>query len=199
MGGRKKNIIKILPKVSPPSEYDLRRSFSKLNQYRSSNNYQTDANNERYDDHASINNFPQNAYFNSGAGTMGDSYFRLEDQISALSDKNDHAHNNLRKDLHDEINSLRGDFDKHCQEHIDITKWVVGIIVTIVIAVLGYILLPYQKINSVHEDVIKIQTTIDENIKPSLEQNGKAIEQNAKEIKNHTEKIYQLQNQQRKK
>lgn len=199
MGGRRKKIIKILPKSKPQNEYDLKHSFSKLNPYRSSNNYQTDTSNEQYDSSASNNNLPQNAYLNSSTGTISDTYFRLENKISALSDKNDNAHDNLRRDLHNEINTLRGDFDKHCQGHSDNTKWVINTIIAIAIAVLGYILLPYQKINSVHEDVVKIQTTIDENIKPSLEQNGKAIDQNAKDIKSNTEKIYQLQNQPQKK
>ena len=72
-------------------------------------------------------------------------------------------------------------------------------VATIILAIVGYIISSYQKLNSIHEDVVKIQTIIDENIKPSLEQNAKAINQNAKDIKSNTEKIYQQQNQPQKK
>ena len=196
MGGKKKNSIKFPLNQKSCGEYDLRQSFSKLNQYRTSNVYQTDTNNERNEESFTINNnLPQHQYYNSNGETIGDKYFRLEDKISELSDKYDNAHNDLRKELERKIDTLRGEFDHHCQGHRDNIKWIIGIVVAIIGSILGYILLPYKQANSIHEDVVKIQTTINENIKPSIEKNEKNIEQNAKDIKGNTEKIYQLQGQ----
>ena len=193
----RRNIIKIPPKIRPHEEYDLRQNFSRLNQYRSSNTYQTDTNNEQSEYQAPINSNLRQDTFSAieTTGTIGDTYFRLEDKISALSDKNDTAHNSLRKELEGKIDGVRQDVEKHSQNIQLYRRWIIGIAVTIIITIVGYFIRSYQKINDIHEDVIKIQTTIDENIKPSLEQGGKAIEQNTKDIKTNTEKIFQLQNQ----
>ena len=192
--------IKIPPKIKPHEEYDLKHSFGQLNQYRGSDTYQTDSQQKQIEQSAPSNsNLPNVAMCDAElTGTIG-GYYRLEDKINALSDKNDNAHNSLRSELDKRIYNVSDDLKKHIQDDQISKRWRIGIIVTIILAIVGYIISSYQKLNSIHEDVVKIQTIIDENIKPSLEQNAKAINQNAKDIKSNTEKIYQQQNQPQKK
>lgn len=195
MGGKKKNqTSKHPPIMSNQEEYDLKRSFSRLNRYRSSNLDQTkvsegqDSYNPPIDSSQS-----KKADYYSLTNPLGTSYYRLEDKISALSDKNDAAHENLRKELEGKIDKVKVDVDKKFQNNSDNWKWIIGIAITVILAVVGYFVYPYQKSNKNQQEIIRIQTTIDESIKPSIEKNTKAIENNSLEIKGNTEKINQIQ------
>ena len=201
MGGKKKKLsLKVPPKITSQEEYDLKHSFSKLNRYRSSNNYQTVTENEQGNNPLPNNNFmPHEQIYGSLTNTVGDTYFRLEDKISALSDKNETAHGDLRKELERKIDKLKIDIEKRIDEIKSDKKWLIGIVVTIILAIVGYFIFPYQKANKNREDIIEIRAIIDESIKPSINSNSHAIEKNAMEIRNNTEKLYQIQNQQPKK
>ena len=97
------------------------------------------------------------------------------------------------------IEKVKTDIEQQSKDKKENKRWIIGIAITIIIAIIGYFVLPYQKSNKNQHEIIKIQTTIDENIKPSIEKNSNAIEKNALEIKNQAEKLIQIQSQQKKK
>ena len=202
MGGKKKKQVSKHPPIIPNQEdYDLKRSFSRLNRFRSSNYYQTRGDEEleeRYYPPVD-SSYSQEKEYNAVTNQIGDTYFRLEDKISALSDKNDAAHDSLRKELEGKIEKVKTDIEQQSKDKKENKRWIIGIVITIIIAIIGYFVLPYQKSNKNQHEIIKIQTTIDENIKPSIEKNSNAIEKNALEIKNQAEKLIQIQIQQKKK
>lgn len=201
MGGKKKkNTSNQSPINQNQEEYDLKRSFSRLNRYRGSNPYQTRGEEEQENYNPPVDSsFSRNIEYNTVTNQIGDTYFRLEDKISALSDKNDAAHDSLRKELEGKIEKVKTDIQQENKDKKENIKWIIGTIIAIVVAVIGYIILPYQKSSNNQKEIIKIQTTIDENIKPSIEKNSKAIEKNVIDIQNNSEKLIQLQNQQKKK
>lgn len=201
MGGKKKKYsLETPPKLTSQEEYDLKQSFSKLNQYRSSNNYQTVTDNEQGKYSLPNNSYlPHEQIYGPLTNSVGDTYLRLEDKISALSDKNETAHGDLRKELEGKIDKLKIDIEKRIDEIKSDKKWLISIVVTIILAIAGYFIFPYQKASKNREDIIEIRAIIDENIKPSINSNSHAIEKNAIEIRNNTEKLYQIQNQQPKK
>ena len=202
MGGKKRKQVSKHPPIIPNQEdYDLKRSFSRLNRFRSSNYYQTRGDEEleeRYYPPVD-SSYSQEKEYNAVTNQIGDTYFRLEDKISALSDKNDAAHDSLRKELEGKIEKVKTDIEQQSKDKKENKRWIIGIAITIIIAIIGYFVLPYQKSNKNQHEIIKIQTTIDENIKPSIEKNSNAIEKNALEIKNQAEKLIQIQSQQKKK
>lgn len=200
MGRKKKKQVSKQPPIIPNQEdYDLKHSFSKLNRFRSSNHYQTRADEESDDRYYPPvdSSYSQETEYNAVTNQIGDTYFRLEDKISALSDKNDAAHDSLRKELEGKIDKVKKDFDQQSKDKKENKKWIIGIVITIIIAIVGYFVLPYRMSNNNQQEIIKIQTTIDESIKPSIEKNSNAIEKNALEIKNNTEKLIQIQNKQK--
>lgn len=201
MGGKKRKLsLKTPPKITSQEEYDLKQSFSKLNQYRSSNNYQTVMDNERGNCTLLNNsNSPHEQIYGALTNSVGDTYIKLVEKISALSDKNETAHGDLRKELEGKIDKLKIDIEKRIDEIKSDKKWLITIVVTIVLAIAGYLILPYQKASKNREDIIEIRAIIDENIKPSIDRNSQAIEKNSEEINNKIKDIHQLQNQQSKK
>lgn len=201
MGGKKKKFgLNTPPKTNPQEEYDLKHSFSKLGQYRSSNAYQTIVDNEQVNNRLPINsNLSHNQINANLTNADGNSYFRLEDKISALSDKNDAAHDYLRKEMEGKIEKIKVDIEKRIDEIRSDKKWLIGLVFTIIIAIAGYFIFPYQKASKNREDIIEIRAIIEENIKPSINRNSQAIEKNSEEVNNNTKNIHQLQNQQSKK
>lgn len=201
MGGQQRKFgLNTPPKAIPQEEYDLKQSFSRLNKYRSSNYYQTVTDNERNNDPLPNNsNLPHEQIYGALTNAVGDTYFRLEEKISALSDKNETAHGDLRKELEGKIDKLKNDIEKRVDEIKDDKKWLIGLVVTIILAIVGFFIFPYQVAKENQKDISTIRTIIDENIKPSINRNSHTIEKNAEEINSNTETIRQLQNQQSKK
>ena len=201
MGGKKKkNSQETPPKITSQEEYDLKHSFSKLNKFRSSSYDQTVTDNERgYRPLSNNSNLPHEQIYGALTNAVGDTYFRLEKKISALSDKNENAHGDLRKELEGKIDKLKNDIEKRIDEIKSDKKWIIGIAITIILAIVGYFISPYQKASKNREDIIEIRAVINENIKPSINRNSHAIEKNAEKINSNTDNILQLQNQQSKK
>ena len=201
MGGKKRKFsLKTPPKITSQEEYDLKQSFSKLNQYRSSNNYQTVTDNERGSRPLPNNsNLPHEQIYGALTNAVDNTYLRLEGKISALSDKNETAHGDLRKELEGKIDKLKNDIEKRIDEIKSAKRWLIGLIISIFVAIAGYFIFPYQIAKENQKDISTIRTIIDENIKPSINRNSHAIEKNTEEISNNTDNIHQLQNQQSKK
>lgn len=192
----KKNTSKQSSNVHNQGEYDLKQNFSKFNRYHSSIDYQTKVDKEQV-----VYNPPiDSCLSSSGNGydyitnQFGDSYFRLEDKITALSDKNDTAHDNLRKDFDGKIDKVRTELEDKIKDKKEKVKFIITIVVAVISAIIGYVILPYQKSSKNEQKIIRIDTRIEESIKPSIDRNSNNIEKNATEIKNNREKIILLQN-----
>ena len=196
----KKNTSKQSSNVHNQGEYDLKQNFSKFNRYHSSIDYQTKVDKEQV-----VYNPPIDSCLSSlGNGydyitnQFGDSYFRLEDKITALSDKNDTAHDNLRKEFDGKIDKVRTELEDKIKDKIkdkkEKVKFIITTIVAVIVAIVGYFVLPYQKSSKNEKEIIRINERIKESIKPSIDRNSYNIEKNAAEIKSNYEKIILLQN-----
>ena len=200
----KKNTSKQSSNVHNQGEYDLKQNFSKFNRYHSSIDYQTKVDKEQV-----VYNPPIDSRLSSSNGydyitnQFGDSYFRLEDKITALSDKNDTAHDNLRKEFDGKIDKVRTELEDKIKDIIkdkkEKVKFIITTIVAVIAAIVGYFVLPYQKSSKNEKEIIRIDTRIEESIKPSIDRNTDNIEKNAIEIKSNYEKIILLQNNESKK
>ena len=197
----KKNTSKQSSNVHNQGEYDLKQNFSKFNRYHSSIDYQTKVDKEQV-----VYNPPiDSCLSSSGNGydyitnQFGDSYFRLEDKITALSDKNDTAHDNLRKDFDGKIDKVRTELEDKIKDKKENVKWIIALGITVIVAAIGYFVLPYQKSSKNEKEIIRINERIKESIKPSIDRNSYNIEKNAAEIKSNYEKIILFQNNESKK
>lgn len=175
-------------------EYNLRDSFARLNRYRSSNAYQTNYDilqNEDQNAQLLSSNHAQYNTPNTDTNITGNNYFRLEDKIESLSNKNNEAHDTLRKEIKQDIKDI-SDSVKDCVSKKGFWT-VVAIIIPIILAIVGGVLKQLSVSNQNKENIIEMKTTIERSIIPSIETNRKNIEKNSVEIKGNTEKILQSQ------
>lgn len=179
----------------PKDEYAVDSSFSKIRRYRGENQYQITAyNNSNRGLHRDIyaNSSTDTDY--TGAFTSIDraDYYNLDEKITSLSNRNVEAHDNLRKEIKQDIKEL-DDSIKNC-----ISKkmfWtIIGVLVPIIMAVCGGIINQLSIANKNKDTIIEMRTTIDKSIIPTVEDNKKCIERNFVNIKDNTEKIIQIQN-----
>lgn len=175
-------------------EYSLKDSFARLNRYRSSNAYQTNYDilqDETQNAQLLSSNHAQYNTSSTNTDIIGNNYFRLEDKIESLSNKNDEAHDTLRKEIKQDIKEL-SDTIKDC-----ISKkgfWtVIGILIPIMIGITGWVIKQLSVSNQNKETIIEMKTTIERSVIPSIETNKKNIEKNSADIKENTEKILQSQ------
>lgn len=188
------------PNMLKCEDYDLKQSFSKLSRYHSTNGAQTDLNNTQEQGNTPINSIIDNDFVASPTNPLTSTYFRLEDKISDLSNKNDKAHDDLRKELEGKIDKAKTDVaeqiknvETQIKDKKDNWKWIVGIAATIIIPLLGYIVYPYQKTNDNQQKITDVQTTIEKSIMPAIDRINKDVEKNSSEINNNREKIYHIQ------
>lgn len=120
-------------KNSNKEEYDLERNFKKVNQFSryGRKNYREETETDR-NEHSS----PHYRTIKSTDGVISTStnsgfleYTRLEDQISEYSNKNESAHDNIRKDYEQKINNV-ADEVKTKLSSSDF-RWVIGGLLTI--------------------------------------------------------------------
>lgn len=178
-------------------EYNLKDSFARLNRYRSSNVYQTNfeiQQDEVPNDQLLSSNHTQYNSPNTNTDIIGNNYFRLEDKIESLSNKNDEAHDTLRKEIKQDIKDI-SDNIKDCVSKRGFWT-VVGILIPVILAIVGGVIAQLSLANRNKEEIIKMKTTIERSVIPSIEDNRKNIEKNSADIKSNTEKI--LQNQRKK-
>lgn len=178
-------------------EYNLKDSFARLNRYRSSNVYQTNfeiQQDEVPNDQLLSSNHTQYNSPNTNTDIIGNNYFRLEDKIESLSNKNDEAHDTLRKEIKQDIKDI-SDNIKDCVSKRGFWT-VVGILIPVILAIVGGVIAQLSLANRNKEEIIEMKTTIERSVIPSIEDNRKNIEKNSADIKSNTEKI--LQNQRKK-
>jgi hypothetical protein len=196
MGKRNKNKSRNKQSLNTihKEEYNLKDSFARLNRYRSSNAYQTNYDiqqDETQNTQLLNSNYAQYNTPNTNTDIIGNNYFRLEDKIESLSNKNDDAHDSLRKEIKQDIKEL-SDTVKDCVSKKGFWT-VVGILSPIILAIVGGVLKQLSISNQNKETIIEMNTTIERSIIPSIETNRKNIEKNSAEIKENTEKILQSQ------
>ena len=97
---------------------------------------------------------------------MSDSFVTSKD-LMQFSDKNNDAHNDLRRELEGKINSVKGELEHQLNAVKESRKWwlniVLPIIMTLIIGVIGYFVSA-----SIKEDIRALETTIDEMLKPTV-------------------------------
>ena len=188
-----KKLVQYPPNIPKQEDYDLKQNFSRLNRYRSSNNDQTTLNVVKDQQNASINSSYADRFDSLPTNQLDGSYFKLYERISDLSDKNNTAINDLRKELEGKIDNAKNAVEQQIQDIKDTRKWKIGAIIAIIGMIIGYIVLPYQKSSQNQRDIIEIKSSIDKTIIPYVDKNTKDIEKNSSEINNYREKIYQIQ------
>lgn len=194
--GKKQTISPQFPINHNQEEYDLKKNFSKFNKYQTSEKFQTTFREKQriYNPPVDSTISSNNVYDNTMTNQLGDSYFRLEDKISALTNDNNLAHNDLRMEFDGKIDKVRTELKGEIKDKKEKVKYIISLVVTVILAIIGYFILPYQKSSKNEQKIIRIDTRIEESIKPSIDRNSNNIEKNATEIKNNREKIILLQN-----
>ena len=64
-------------------------------------------------------------------------------------------------------------------------RWLIGIAVTVIVAVGSFLMLPYRIARNNEKDITIIKTTIEKSLAPSIEKNSNAIETINVEIKEY--------------
>jgi hypothetical protein len=145
-------------------EYDVKSNFGKVRKYAQSREPSITTP-QLYDEaqpNPQLFNDVPDKYGHTLAEPIGN-YFRLEDKITKLTEKNDEAHEKMRSKMDDFFKDINKEFSKYLK--ISTTRWFLGIIISILVVVLGYL---FIQITSTNEKIIRIESTFDENIKPSL-------------------------------
>lgn len=174
-------------------EYNLKESFARLNPYRSSNPYQTYYDDQQEDSQLSqlLSSSNLNDPQNTNTDIIGNNYFRLEDKIESLSNKNDIAHDSMRKEIKQDIKEM-SDGLKDCMSKKGFWT-IMAILIPIIIAIVGGVITQLSLANRNKDAIIEMKTTIERSVIPSIEENKKNIEKNSNDIKSNTERIMQSQ------
>ncbi len=148
-------------------DYDLKKSFSKINSYRGSSRTEPTFFDEcafcqqsNQAVNSSICQYPQQETSDS---QFGNTYFQLDNKIDKLSDKIESSNKDLRKELEEKIDKVK-----------DNIKWMIGIGATIIVAIGGIFLIPYKKCENIENRVIEIETVL--KIRSSMNDNTQRCE-----------------------
>ncbi|MBR1447456.1 MAG: hypothetical protein IJ588_01760 [Prevotella sp.] len=178
----------------PVQDFDLPQSFRKFSSYskpsRRSNRHESTKS-----DKEKAHSYQGGAVSSSSEGyeqnTMGvswESYSKLEDKFTSLSDKNDMEHTALRKELEakidkssdgirDEIKDLRMRIDKK------VPKWFLWAAISTLVAIVGIIwLLSYQEVVKVPAELIKQDGRI-EKVESELKEQKQLLDSISKNVK----------------
>lgn len=147
---------------SNKEEYDLERNFRKVNQF-------SRYGRKNYREETETNQNENNSYhyrtIKSTDGAIGTStnsgfleYTRLEDQISEYSNKNESAHDNIRKDYEQKINDVSNEVKTKLSSSD--FKWIIGGLLTIlaVLATLVFTMSYAPLIQEVQDNKKKINS-----------------------------------------
>lgn len=164
--GGKKNSNYTSQSRRPDSDYDIAQSMQRVRQYRtrkgSNSTRDTTKSDVGYDNRSYLSS--QSEYPNGLTSEPArDFYFRLEDQMSDYNDKNEVAHNDLRKSFETKISDISKellDIRKSVTEKVsnNTFRWIIGGIIGAAVLIAGiWASLSYyplvEKIES-HTDII---------------------------------------------
>lgn len=147
---------------SNKEEYDLERNFRKVNQF---SRYGLKNYREETETNQNENNSYHYRTIKSTDGAIGTStnsgfleYTRLEDQISEYSNKNESAHDNIRKDYEQKINDVSNEVKTKLSSSD--FKWIIGGLLTIlaVLATLVFTMSYAPLIQEVQDNKKKINS-----------------------------------------
>lgn len=132
-------------------DYSLTISLSKMKKYGNRNNGVTNSENPIRSDHSYSMSSSQaiQSPYTSDVINRGD-YYNLDNKITTLTDNNNQAHENLRKELEQKIENAITKIESK-------RRWLIGIVVTIVLTIGGFLFVPYKiaKNNEVEIKILK--------------------------------------------
>lgn len=142
-------------------DYSLTISLSKMKKYGNRNYGVTDSENEIEPDHSySMSNSQtvQSPYTSDNINRAD--YYNLDNKIMTLTDNNNQAHDNLRKELEKKIEDSAKKSSEEISGVKSLIKWLIGIIVTIGLGVGGFLFVPYNIANKNKEEINNIKNDI---------------------------------------
>lgn len=184
MGKRDKTKKNIQFDKSSKDDYGIDSGFSRIKKYRGENNYQTKTGNNRQ---SNRDVYANNSGSSNLSGTITSidrsDYYNLDDKITSLSDKNIEAHDNLRKSLEDKINKVDENVDDVKKAQKSFLGWFIGIMVTVSIAFCTWLYDRLSLSSENKERIIKIESLIENQITPTLNNHTIILEKLEKENK----------------
>lgn len=142
-------------------DYSLTISLSKMKKYGNRDYGVTDSENEIGADHSySMSNSQSiQSPYTSDIINRTD-YYNLDNKIMTLTDNNNQAHDNLRKELEKKITDSATESSKQISEVKSLIKWLIGIIITIGLGIGGFLLVPYSIASKNKEEIKNIKDNI---------------------------------------
>lgn len=189
MGGKNKRQKKVpfqhIAHVN--DDYSLTISLSKMKKYGNRDYGVTDSENKIESDHSySMSNSQavQSPYTSDNINRAD--YYNLDNKIMSLTDNNNQAHDNLRKELESKIKTVEDKaITNSAKDRKSTIRWLIGIAVTVIVAVGSFFMIPYRIARNNEKDITIIKTTIEKSLAPSIEKNSNAIETINVEIKEY--------------
>lgn len=189
MGGKNKRQKKVpfqhIAHVN--DDYSLTISLSKMKKYGNRDYGVTDSENKIESDHSySMSNSQavQSPYTSDNINRAD--YYNLDNKIMSLTDNNNQAHDNLRKELESKIKTVEDNaITNSAKDRKSTIRWLIGIAVTVIVAVGSFFMIPYRIARNNEKDITIIKTTIEKSLAPSIEKNSNAIETINVEIKEY--------------
>lgn len=158
-------------------DYSLTISLSKMKKYGNRDYGVTDSENEIEPGHSySMSNSQtvQSPYTSDNINRAD--YYNLDNKIMTLTDNNNQAHDNLRKELEKKIEDSAKESSNKISEVKSLIKWLIGIIVTIGLGIGGLLFVPYniagknkEEINNIKNDIKALSAISSDN---SMTQNN---------------------------
>lgn len=189
MGGKNKRQKKVpfqhIAHVN--DDYSLTISLSKMKKYGNRDYGVTDSENKIETDRSySMSNSQavQSPYTSDNINRAD--YYNLDNKIMSLTDNNNQAHDNLRKELESKIKTVEDNaITNSAKDRKSTIRWLIGIAVTVIVAVGSFFMIPYRIARNNEKDITIIKTTIEKSLAPSIEKNSNAIETINVEIKEY--------------
>lgn len=142
-------------------DYSLTISLSKMKKYGNRDYGVTDSENEIEPGHSySMSNSQAIQSHYTSDNINRTDYYNLDDKIMTLTDNNNQAHDNLRKELEKKIEDSAKESSNKISEVKSLIKWLIGIIVTIGLGIGGLLFVPYNIASKNKEEINNIKNDI---------------------------------------